>query len=327
MSAEEAQGGDGGDEKEGSYTEYIENDYERAKFFNSRIKTIRAKTETFAKCTGEEVLVIAIDEQGSAHHWGTKAFEKFVQNPKVQELIFKHITEQPVQQSVLPDKMAEEQHLRATLRNKILQKQRAAGNVSNGASFEDPSQRPEEWPEVVPFCDPIHLTHEQLLLVLKSFLAKAGIPIVGAKRTHEGDAKPAYEIGADGLPRLVDPQNQNMYSMINAVKLLQQGVAAPSLGAGLPPTGVAVPQGPVQVAPLAPPPSQRLMGWVGRGPPPAQPNSERLQPNFVQQLSAGMGQGMGGMPQGGMDASQMLAQQVAQQQMQAQHMAQQQQMQ
>lgn len=264
------------------YNDYIDNDFERAKFFNSRIKTIRAKTETFAKCTGEEVLVIAIDEGGSAHHWGTKAFEKFVQNPKVQELIFKHITEQPAAQTVLQDTAVEEQHLRSLLRQKFLTKQ---------LTFDDPAKRPEEWPETVPFAEPMHLTHEQLLMVLKSFYRKEH----GLKRPGDTLEPPAKRLatdpsgnvveqwsgdGAAAIPNMAmgDAGGQSVYSMINAVKLLQQGVAAPSLGASLAP-GHQVHQQPMPVRP----PAQRLMGWVGRGPPPAQPNPERLQPSFMQQ--------------------------------------------
>merc|ERR1712054_543133 len=68
---------------------YIQNDVERRKYFVNRIKAIRAKAETFAKCTGEDILVIAIDENGGAHFWGTPAFERFMNMEGVQDLLYK----------------------------------------------------------------------------------------------------------------------------------------------------------------------------------------------------------------------------------------------
>lgn len=144
------------------YHEYIENDAERAKFFANRVKTIRTKAETFATCTGEEVLIVAIDENGGCHHWGTSSFEKFMEDRRVQELIYKHITETPKPQMVLNDTRVEAEHLRALLRQKMTQRQRP-----DPVSYEA-GKKPPEWPESVSFTEPTELSHEQLLKVLKA---------------------------------------------------------------------------------------------------------------------------------------------------------------
>merc|ERR1711998_67031 len=70
---------DGGTRRRGRPRErkaFIQNDQERRKYFVNRVKAIRAKAETFAKCTGQDILTLTIDEEGGAHYWGTPAFER-----------------------------------------------------------------------------------------------------------------------------------------------------------------------------------------------------------------------------------------------------------
>merc|ERR1711907_302930 len=111
---------DGGTRRRGRPRErkaFIQNDQERRKYFVNRVKAIRAKAETFAKCTGQDILTLTIDEEGGAHYWGTPAFERFMNMDGVQDILYKHLTTPhpvPVQQSVHPDVEAE--HLRALLR-------------------------------------------------------------------------------------------------------------------------------------------------------------------------------------------------------------------
>jgi len=140
---------------------YIQNDVERRKYFVNRIKAIRAKAETFAKCTGEDILVIAIDENGGAHFWGTPAFERFMNMEGVQDLLYKHLTTP----QNMNDPNVEAEHLRALLRQKI-----AVDSTPDGLLMPnfDISGPPQEWPAGIPWCEPGQLTHEQLLIVLKT---------------------------------------------------------------------------------------------------------------------------------------------------------------
>jgi len=293
------------------FNEYIESDVERAKFFASRVKTIRAKAETFAKCTGEDVLVVCIDENGNAHHWGTKAFQKFMSDDKVQEMIYKHITEPTATtQPVLQDTRVEAEHLRALLRQKITHRCAAVGITGESAAtvYNDQSKRPEDWPVTIPFCEPVHLSHEQLVTILKSFHRKEnGLPDVVTNVDGKRPLSPSQQDSA-AKRQMVDPsmmqgqnpsmvqllatnpppQQQNMYSMLNAVKLLQQGAAAPQLGAGRfnQPSEAqqAAAHAAQQQAQQAQAHQQQQAMRQQYAPPPMQANAEMLNPSFLQKL-------------------------------------------
>jgi len=82
-----------------------------------RIKVILGKAETFATCTAEDILVIAIDEDGHGQHWGTGAFRSFLQDKRIQELLYQHLVDTPSQpSSVLSETSLEIEHLSALLR-------------------------------------------------------------------------------------------------------------------------------------------------------------------------------------------------------------------
>merc|ERR1711934_977 len=84
---------------------YITNGSERRRFFAERIKAIRSRVETFARCTGENILVIALDEDGRAHHWGTSAFQKFVADERVTGIMYRYLNEfQPVMPTTGPSR-------------------------------------------------------------------------------------------------------------------------------------------------------------------------------------------------------------------------------
>lgn len=140
---------------------FIQNDQERRKYFVNRVKAIRAKAETFAKCTGQDILVITFDEEMGAHFWGTPSFERFFNIEGVQDLLFKHLTTGQID----PDSNMEAEHLRALLRQKIAVDTTSLGLVMPDFAVTPP---PADWPVGIPFCEPTQLTHEQLLVVLKS---------------------------------------------------------------------------------------------------------------------------------------------------------------
>lgn len=140
---------------------FIQNDQERRKYFVNRVKAIRAKAETFAKCTGQDILVITFDEEMGAHFWGTPSFERFFNIEGVQDLLFKHLTTGQIDN----DSNMEAEHLRALLRQKIAVDTTSLGLVMPDFAVMPP---PAEWPVGIPFCEPAQLTHEQLLVVLKS---------------------------------------------------------------------------------------------------------------------------------------------------------------
>lgn len=145
---------------------YIQNDQERRKYFCNRVKAIRAKAETFAKCTGQDILVITFDEEGGAHFWGSPAFERFYNIEGVQDLLYKYLTTQPVPvDNSNMDGTVEAEHLRALLRQKIAIDSTPMGLVMPDFTVTAP---PEDWPVGIPFCEPGSLTHDQLLMVLKS---------------------------------------------------------------------------------------------------------------------------------------------------------------
>jgi len=54
---------------------------QRRKYFMNRVKAIKAKAETFAKCTGQDILCMTVDEDGCAHFWGSPSFERRVPTP------------------------------------------------------------------------------------------------------------------------------------------------------------------------------------------------------------------------------------------------------
>lgn len=157
------------------YQGYTGEDYENDLEFANRIKTIRTKAETFSKCTGEEVLIVALDNKGGCHHWGTPCFEKFMNDRRVQELIYKHMTEPPSgSQTVLNDTHVEAEHLRALLSQKMqLRHKELLGVVASDAPiYAEPAMRPEEWPEDIVFTEPVNLSHAQLLTILKRMAFK-----------------------------------------------------------------------------------------------------------------------------------------------------------
>jgi len=129
-----------------------------------RIKVILGKAETFATCTGEDILVIAIDEDGHGQHWGTGAFRRFLQDKRIQELLYQHLVDTPNQpSSVLSETSLEIEHLSALLRQKVAN----ASPYGSTATFNN-DHRPAPWPASVPFCDPRLLSHSQVLQVLKA---------------------------------------------------------------------------------------------------------------------------------------------------------------
>lgn len=155
---------DGGTRRRGRPRErkaFIQNDQERRKYFVNRVKAIRAKAETFAKCTGQDILTLTIDEEGAAHYWGTPAFERFMNMEGVQDILYKHLNEPHVEPSV----DVEEEHLRALLRQKIAVDQSQEGLVMPNFDMTAP---PQDWPASVPWTEPGLLSHDQLLIVLKS---------------------------------------------------------------------------------------------------------------------------------------------------------------
>jgi hypothetical protein len=73
---------------------YITNDAERRKYFVKRIKAIRTQAETFARCTGGNILVVAVQgESGGLHHCGTAAFERFIRDERVAELMYTYLND------------------------------------------------------------------------------------------------------------------------------------------------------------------------------------------------------------------------------------------
>merc|ERR1711988_800290 len=80
----------------------------------------------------------------------------------VQDILYKHLTNQPVQQSGAD---VEAEHLRALLRQKIAVDSTPEGLVMPNFGMTAP---PPDWPVGVPWNEPGLLNHEQLLLVLKS---------------------------------------------------------------------------------------------------------------------------------------------------------------
>eukprot|EP00658_Telonema_sp_P-2_P038108 TRINITY_DN27388_c0_g1_i2.p1 TRINITY_DN27388_c0_g1~~TRINITY_DN27388_c0_g1_i2.p1 ORF type:complete len:140 (+),score=19.60 TRINITY_DN27388_c0_g1_i2:74-493(+) len=124
---------------------------------------ILGKAETFSTCTGEDILVIAIDEDGEGQHWGTPAFQKFLKDPRVQDLMLKHLTHEPCRPStVMSDSAAEFDHLSALLREQVAKL--SPFGINGSLNWE---HRPDAWPAEVPFCDPKLLSHQQVLKVLK----------------------------------------------------------------------------------------------------------------------------------------------------------------
>eukprot|EP00656_Telonema_subtile_P057891 TRINITY_DN9636_c0_g1_i2.p1 TRINITY_DN9636_c0_g1~~TRINITY_DN9636_c0_g1_i2.p1 ORF type:complete len:234 (+),score=34.62 TRINITY_DN9636_c0_g1_i2:153-854(+) len=147
---------------------YIINGVDRRKYFAERIKAIRSRVETFARCTGENILVIAVDEDGRAHHWGTSAFQKFVADERVTGIMYQYLKE-PQNATVRttprlpkitdPTQLA---HLQALVQEKVDQ---AGGSVHLG-------KMPSRWPPRVPFRPPSELDGDQLIAVARSFIER-----------------------------------------------------------------------------------------------------------------------------------------------------------
>merc|ERR1711934_312360 len=149
---------------------YITNGSERRRFFAERIKAIRSRVETFARCTGENILVTAVDEDGRAHHWGTSAFQKFVADERVTSIMYRYLNEfQPIMPSVqtrarrprITDKM-QLAHLRALVRSQLTK--------FSATDDEKSSSAPPQWPPSVPFRPPGDLDSDQLISVAKAFM-------------------------------------------------------------------------------------------------------------------------------------------------------------
>merc|ERR1711907_19086 len=147
---------------------YITNGVDRRRYFAERIKAIRSRVETFARCTGENILVIAVDEDGRAHHWGTSAFQKFVADERVTGIMYRYLNEfQPIMPRDVQSRVRKPNitdkvqlaHLRALVRAKL-------------SSFKPGRAEsvPPHWPKSVPFVSPGDLNAEQLILVAKSFI-------------------------------------------------------------------------------------------------------------------------------------------------------------
>jgi len=92
---------------------------QRRKYFVNRVKAIRSKAETFAKCTGQDILVLTFDEEGNAHYWGSPSFERFFNIDGVQDVLYRtlsqpHMGDYPPQYD--NSMVSEEEHYRALLR-------------------------------------------------------------------------------------------------------------------------------------------------------------------------------------------------------------------
>eukprot|EP00658_Telonema_sp_P-2_P040286 TRINITY_DN28810_c0_g3_i1.p1 TRINITY_DN28810_c0_g3~~TRINITY_DN28810_c0_g3_i1.p1 ORF type:complete len:305 (+),score=72.17 TRINITY_DN28810_c0_g3_i1:77-991(+) len=147
---------------------YIPNGVDRRKYFAERIKAIRSRVETFARCTGENILVIAVDEDGRAHHWGTSAFQKFVADERVTGIMYRYLKEpQPMvggpSSAARGPKITDATqlaHLRALVQSKL---GAAGGSIALG-------KIPVQWPPSVPFRQPAELNGDQLIAVARSFM-------------------------------------------------------------------------------------------------------------------------------------------------------------
>lgn len=151
-----------------------------------RIKLILSKAETFATCTGEDILVIAVDESGNGQHWGTPAFNRFLKDKRVQALMVKHLMDAPAKpEPVMSEASVEIDHLCALLRQKVA----SASPYDSMGQFSH-EHMPAAWPADVPFCDPKLLSHAQVLRVLKELhlwelAAKVPTPKTKRPRTNE----------------------------------------------------------------------------------------------------------------------------------------------
>jgi len=187
---------------------YIANGVERRKFFGERIKAIRSRVETFARCTGENILVIAVDEEGRAHHWGTSAFQKFVADDRVTSIMYRYLNEpapsipaesaQPIKKPSITSH-AQLAHVQAMVRDRM----RIAG-------LRPGSEAP--WPASVPFQEPGSLSPEDLMEVASSFIRHADAT---------GQMLPVHNAGVNQVPHLnhQDPLRNNQ-----ANKMLRAGV-------------------------------------------------------------------------------------------------------
>jgi len=159
--------------------EYIINEQERKKYFIERIKAIRQRVETFARCTGENILVIAVDETGQAHHWATGAFQKFVQDERVADIMYQYLGQPEIEDEEstdqtpplpIPTDPVQIEHLRALLRSKTLEHVKRS-NLGARVNWDLITHRPPQWPgeHKVPFQEPSSLHPAQLIRVLKGF--------------------------------------------------------------------------------------------------------------------------------------------------------------
>lgn len=75
---------------------FITNDAERRKYFVKRIKAIRSQvSDTFSRCSGGNILVVAIQsETGGVHHCGTGPFERFIRDEEVTEIMYAYLNGQ-----------------------------------------------------------------------------------------------------------------------------------------------------------------------------------------------------------------------------------------
>ena len=92
--------------------------FQRRKYFVNRIKAIRSKAETFAKCTGQDILCLTFDEEGNAHYWGTPAFERFFNIEGVQDVLYRTLSHPPMGEYPMQynEILSEEDHYRDMIR-------------------------------------------------------------------------------------------------------------------------------------------------------------------------------------------------------------------
>ena len=93
-----------------------------------------------------------MDESGQAHHWGTSAFQVFVQDQRVAQIMYEHLNapepdSPPVEPPEIPTDAQSLAHLQALLHARAQEHGARCG--LRAMDWGNPAHRPSVWPEEV----------------------------------------------------------------------------------------------------------------------------------------------------------------------------------